>query len=212
MSNCERLRSSVGYRCVQVFLMALFALIPLQSHAHTEEAATGFLSGFTHPVFGPDHLLAMVSVGIISSQLGGANIWRIPSAFVMAMIAGGVLGVYQMPLPYGEFGIALSVLLLGIAIVFSNKKTSPLLITVCVMFFGMFHGHAHGLEMPKTAEPVYYTFGFVTSTSALHLLGVIIGEISIRRERLWKALRYAGAGMAACGVLFLLRVLPSYAY
>jgi urease accessory protein len=200
--------SSIRYnRYIRTLLLIALTLVPLHSFAHVEEAATGFMSGLKHPVFGFDHLLAMVSVGIISSQLGGVNIWRIPSAFVLAMIFGGIVGAHQISLPYGELGIAMSVILLGSGIIFSNKNTPALLVTICVIFFGFFHGHAHGLEMPKTAEPAYYTFGFVISTSALHVLGVIIGEISIRRTQLLKVLRYGGVGMAVCGVFFLLQAL-----
>jgi len=180
-------------------------LFPCSAFAHTEAAAAGFMSGLEHPVFGFDHLLAMVSVGIISWLLGGINIWRIPGAFVTAMIVGGVVGAYQVPLPYAEFGIAISVVLLGLGIIFSNKNTSPLLVTICVMFFGFFHGHAHGMEMPRAAEPVYYTFGFVVSTSVLHVVGVVIGELSIHRAQLAKVLRVTGGAIAACGMFFMLQ-------
>jgi len=193
------------HRFIKWVALAAAGLIPCSAFAHTEEAATGFVSGFKHPILGFDHLLAMVSVGVISSQLGGINIWRIPGAFVTAMIIGGVIGACQIPLPHGEFFIAVSVLLLGIGIVLSDKDTSPFLVTACVMFFGLFHGHAHGMEMPRSAEPVYYTFGFVVSTSLLHVVGVIIGEVSIRREKLSKGLRLVGGVMAACGMFFMLQ-------
>lgn len=193
------------HRSVRNWLALALVLAPCSAFAHTEEAATGFMAGLRHPVFGFDHLLAMVSVGVISSQLGGANIWRIPCIFVGAMIVGGCLGACGVPLPHSELGIAISVVALGLGIIFSDKTTPPYLVSVCVMFFGIFHGHAHGVEMPRAVEPVYYTFGFVTSTSLLHILGVIIGEVSIRRAPLSRVLRFAGGAMAACGMFFMLQ-------
>src|SRR5206468_8537464 len=107
-------------------------------------------------------------------------------------------------LPHREIGIAASVLCLGVAIVHVEKSTSPWLPFFFVLFFGMCHGHAHGTEMPNSPSPAFYTFGFLVSTSVLHLLGVAIGEMPIRHERLTSSLRYAGAAMAGMGTTFLL--------
>lgn len=183
---------------------ALALLLPGLCSAHGAQDASGFLGGLLHPVFGFDHLLAMVSVGIVSAQLGGANIWRVPLGFVSAMVVGGMLGVLQMPLPAREWGIAASVVFLGLAIVRVTRHTSPWWPLAFVLFFGLCHGHAHGVEMPRSASPAFYTFGFLTSTTLLHLLGVLIGEVAVRREPLWKALRYAGVAMAGVGVSFML--------
>jgi len=198
------MNSKSDRRLIASLLPVILMLTPSVCFAHTENDAGGFMAGLLHPVFGPDHLLAMVSVGIVSSQLGGANIWLIPVAFVSAMIVGGAIGIFQVPLPLGEIGIAMSVIFLGLAIFRVSRDTSPWLTFVFVIFFGMFHGHAHGLEMPASASPAFYTFGFLISTSLLHVTGVLIGEISTRRERLYSALRYSGAGMAMIGVTFLL--------
>ncbi len=186
------------------FIVAVFFMLPGLAFAHQEADGSGFIAGFTHPIYGLDHLLAMICVGVLSSQLGGKNIWVIPSVFVLSMVVGGIIGVYQMPLYYTEIGIALSVVILGAAIVRSDNQTKSLYIAIFVALFGMFHGHAHGLEMPDSASPVYYTFGFLTSTATLHLVGVIIGEFTVRKEKLLAGLRNVGAGVAGAGVLMLL--------
>lgn len=192
------------FRRARRLLPLVVLLLPSLCFAHAKQDGQGFMAGFLHPVFGFDHLLAMISVGIVSAQLGGANIWRVPLAFVSAMVVGGIVGVYQVPLPLREVGVAASVIFLGVAIIHVNARTSPWVPFLFVLFFGVCHGHAHGTEMPNSVSPVYYTFGFLTSTSLLHLVGVFIGEMAIRRERLVGALRYSGAGMAGVGFMFLL--------
>jgi len=122
-----------------------------------------------------------------------------------SMMLGGVLGVLQMPLLFGELGIAISVIVLGASIINSNRGTGVLVISSFVVFFGIFHGHAHGLEMPSSASPAFYTLGFLTSTALLHITGVIIGEMAIRRTHWVTVLRYVGAGMAGAGTLILLQ-------
>jgi urease accessory protein len=110
---------------------------------------------------------------------------------VSAMIAGGAIDIFAVPLPLGGIGIALSLIFLGLAIFHVSRDTSSWLSFAFVLFCGMFHGHAHGLERPVSASPAFYTFGFLISTSALHVTGVLIGEASTRRERLYGALRYS---------------------
>ena len=187
-------------------LALVLLLVPALCSAHGQDDGAGFVSGLLHPVFGFDHLLAMVSVGIVSAQLGGVNVWRVPLAFVCAMTAGGAIGIFRVPLPFRELGIAASVILLGVAIVLVRRGSSPLWSTLFVLAFGLCHGHAHGVEMPGSASPAFYTFGFLTSTTLLHLAGVAVGEVARRRERLWEALRYSGAAMAGIGLTFLFSV------
>jgi urease accessory protein len=146
----------------------------------------------------------MVSVGVVSSQLGGVNIWRVPLAFVAAMVVGGAIGALKIPLPYGEIGIAASVVFLGITMVLANRFTNPRIPFLFVCFFGLCHGHAHGVEMPNSIDPALYTLGFVSSTALLHVLGVVIGELTHRRELLIGKLRYVGVSVAGVGVTFLL--------
>jgi urease accessory protein len=199
---------SINSRQLQRWLRALLPLLvlalPSVCFAHAKDDGDGFMAGLMHPVFGFDHLLAMISVGVVSAQLGGANIWRVPSAFVTAMVVGGLLGIFQMPLPLRELGIAASVIFLGMAIIHVDAKTPPLIPFAFVLFFGICHGHAHGTEMPGSVSPAFYTLGFLVSTTLLHLVGVGIGELATRREKLISGLRYVGAGMAGVGLIFLL--------
>ena len=180
-------------------------LLPVLAKAHQGGSDTGLMAGLMHPVFGPDHLLAMVSVGVVSVQLGGANIWRIPLAFVGAMVIGAMLGLHQVALPYAELGIAASVLVLGLGIVMAHRGLSPWPITALVAFFGALHGQAHGAEIPGSASPALYTLGFVISTSVLHIFGMIIGEVATMQSWLSKGLRFTGAAVTASGVAFLLQ-------
>ena len=191
-------------RALRVALATVFLALPSLCFAHAKDDGEGFMAGLLHPVFGFDHLLAMVSVGVVSAQLGGASLWRVPVAFVIAMALGGLMGIFQVPLPLRELGIAASVILLGLAIIHVDAATPPLVPFVFVLFFGICHGHAHGAEMPGSISPAFYTLGFLLSTSLLHLLGLGIGELAIRRAKLLSRLRYVGAGMAGVGLMFLL--------
>jgi urease accessory protein len=181
--------------------------LPAVAQAHAGGSDTGLVNGLMHPVFGLDHLLAMISVGVVSAQLGGRNIWRIPAAFVVAMAVGGALGILQLTLAHAELGIASSVLVLGVGIVLAHRHMSPWPITTLVLFFGAFHGHAHGIEMPKAVSPAFYTLGFLISTAVLHIFGVLIGELATMQAWLWRGLRFTGGVMAASGVAFLLQTL-----
>jgi urease accessory protein len=187
----------------------LVLLLPAAAQAHSGGSDTGLINGLMHPVFGLDHLLAMISVGVVSAQLGGNNIWRIPVAFVGAMTIGGAIGIRQFPLLNTELGIAASVLVLGVAIVLAHRRMPPAPITALVMVFGACHGYAHGLEIPKSVSPMLYTLGFVISTAVLHIIGVVIGEVATMQTWLWKGLRLTGGAVAAAGVAFLLQALAA---
>jgi urease accessory protein len=180
-------------------------LLPALARAHQGGSDTGLMAGLMHPVFGPDHLLAMLSVGVVSVQLGGSNIWRIPLAFVGAMLVGAVLGLQQVALPCSELGIAASVLVLGMGIVMAHRGMSPWPIMALIAFFGALHGYAHGAEIPRSVSPALYTLGFVISTSVLHIFGMIIGEVATMQPWLSKGLRFTGAAVTVSGVGFLLQ-------
>jgi urease accessory protein len=161
-----------------------------------------FLSGLTHPVLGADHFLAMVSVGIVSAQIGGRAIWTVPATFVCVMGIGGLLGLLDIGLTAIEAGIASSVLILGLAIA-ADRRLPVALAMTAVAFFAIFHGYAHGTEMPTVANPVTYALGFMTGTATLHISGVVIGDIS-QHYRMGKILlRIGGAIIAALGAWFL---------
>jgi len=189
--------------------MRIFLLIFIISNfavAH-KMGGTGFLSGLMHPVLGFDHFLAMVSVGIWSAQIGGKAIWYVPATFVSFMVIGGILGMSEIEIPIVEVGIALSVFLLGIAI--ATERFIPVWIGLLfVSFFGIFHGHAHGVEMPLVINPLLYAIGFVSGTSMIHILGVIIGIVATKTERHATLLRYMGAGIAGIGLHIFILFIP----
>jgi urease accessory protein len=165
--------------------------------------AAGFLAGLQHPVSGLDHVVAMVAVGLWGAQLGAPAIWLLPVAFPMAMAVGGFLGLVGVPLPGVELGIAASALALGTMVAFEIRP--PLRIAAgMVGVFAVFHGHAHGTELPAGANGLLYSAGFVMATGLLHAAGIGIGLI--HRWRAGRAaLRVAGGAIAVAGVAFLVR-------
>ncbi len=174
-------------------------LLPGAAHAHSFRGDAGFMSGLYHPVLGFDHLLAMLCVGIVSAQIGGRSIWTVPTTFVLIMAVGGYLGLENIPLPGVEYGIACSVLLLGLAVA-RGKRIHPVTAYVGVGFFAVFHGHAHGGEIPAMADPLVFSLGFLLGTAAIHLAGVTVGLVSARIKDGPQFLRYVGAGIAGIGV------------
>jgi len=172
--------------------------------AHPQKGeAVGFLTGFRHPISGWDHVLAMVAVGLWGAQLGSPAIWLLPVAFPMVMAMGGMFGLMGVPLPGVEYGIALSAILLGAAVMFELKP--PLTIAALLVgFFAIFHGHAHGTELPPGQSALLYSMGFVIATGCLHALGIGIGTVH-RWGWGQKFLRVAGGVVAAGGVFFLWR-------
>lgn len=182
------------------------ALWPALAWAHVGQGrAEGFLAGLSHPVSGLDHVLAMVAVGLWGAQLGAPAIWLLPVTFPMVMAFGGMLGLMGMPLPGVEAAIALSGILLGLAVLAEWRPPLPLA-AVVVGFFAVFHGHAHGAELPAGASGLTYSIGFVAATGTLHAVGIGVGVI---HRWGWGrvALRLAGAGVAAGGAFFLWKTL-----
>lgn len=168
-------------------------------------SAGGFLSGFVHPLAGPDHLVAMVAVGLWGAFLGRPALWLLPVVFPLVMAAGGAAGVLGMPLPGVEVGIALSAIALGAAVAWGWQ--APLVLAaVLVAVFAVFHGHAHGTELPQAADPIAYSLGFVVSTGLLHLSGIALGELT-RWPWGGKAVKGLGALIALVGAVFLVRAL-----
>jgi urease accessory protein len=170
--------------------------------AHDETGvAGGFASGVLHPVTGVDHVLAMVAVGIWGAQLGGRAMWMLPVAFPMVMAVGGALGVRGVPLPGVEIGIAASALLLGLVIALEARP--PVAAAACLVgAFAVFHGHAHGSELPKAANPLAYGVGFVLATGLLHAAGIALGVIH-RWPAGARALRFVGGGIGIAGAWLL---------
>lgn len=185
-----------------VFALLLLAAGVAQAH-EAEGLAGGFATGFMHPLLGPDHLVAMVAVGLWGAFLGAPALWLLPVVFPLVMAAGGVLGVLGVPLPAVEVGIALSAIALGGAVALALKP--PLVVAaLLVAVFAVFHGHAHGTELPQAAGPVAYSLGFVVATGLLHLAGIAFGLLT-QRPAGRVAVRALGGAIALLGVFFLAR-------
>jgi urease accessory protein len=185
-------------------LLALAFASPALAHEAGGEA-TGFVSGLRHPVSGWDHILAMIAVGLWGAQLRAPAVWLLPVTFPLVMAMGGFLGLLGIPLPAVETGIALSAIVLGLMIL--SEARPPLWIAaVIVAFFAVFHGYAHGTELPPGANGLLYSVGFVIATGCLHGTGITMGLIH-RWPVGRRALRAAGGFVAAAGVVFLWRAL-----
>jgi urease accessory protein len=201
-SNLFRV-STFGFRILVCYI--LFAPAPAFAHIQQGEAA-GFLTGFVHPISGLDHVLAMVAVGLWGAQLGAPAIWVLPVAFPLVMAMGGMLGLMGVPVPGIEYGIAASAILLGAAVLF-EVRASLFLTALLVGIFAIFHGHAHGTELPPGQSALLYSMGFVIATGCLHAVGIGIGAV---HRWTWgqKLLRGAGAVVAFGGVFFMWKAMP----
>ena len=175
------------------------------AHADAATLQGGFISGFMHPLSGLDHIVAMVAVGLWGVFLGKPAIWLLPIIFPLVMAFGGALGVIGVDIPAIETGIALSGIVLGLAVAFAVKP--PLWVAgLLVGVFAIFHGHAHGTELPNATSPLVFSIGFVTATGLLHLLGIAFGELA-RWSWGEKVVRTGGMVIAAIGSAFLLGAL-----
>ena len=186
---------------VAVFTCAM-VLLSAAAHAHEGGGiAGGFVSGFVHPILGWDHVAAMVAVGLWGAFLGSPAIWVLPVVFPLVMAFGGALGVMGIPIPSIETGIAVSAIVLGAMVALAVRP--PLWIAaVLVGVFAIFHGHAHGTELPGAANPLAYSAGFVISTGMLHLSGIAFGLL-VRWPVGRIAVRTCGVIISLAGVGFL---------
>ncbi len=180
-------------------LLALAAAQPALAHTGGH-AATGLAAGFAHPFMGIDHLLAMLAVGLWAVQTGGRALWAVPAAFIGVMVLGAGLGMAGAGLPLVEFGILGSVLVLGLLVAAAPRL--PLWAPVAIAgLFALFHGHAHGTEMPEGASGALYGAGFLAATALLHGIGLGLGLAMTRRTA--PLARVAGGAVAACGLVLL---------
>jgi len=164
-------------------------------HGHTH----GFANGLAHPFSGLDHFLAMTAVGLWAVQRGGKAIWMMPLAFISVMALGGMLGMAGFgQFPMIDQAIAASVLIMGIFIATATRMPAAPGIFI-IGLFAMFHGYAHGAEMPATASGLMYGLGFVLATAILHALGISIG-VAAQRMNAMKMVRAAGYIIAVCGI------------
>ena len=192
-------------------VVALAALALAQpAFAHEQVGVAGGLaSGLLHPLSGMDHLIAMVAVGIWGAQLGAPAIWVLPITFPLVMAFGGVLGVLRIPLPIPEVTIALSALVLGAAVAIRLRLPFAAAAAV-VAVFAVFHGHAHGAELPGSANPLAYGVGFVVATGLLHGCGITIGTLT-RWPAGGRLIQGLGVVIATLGGYFLMRSLGGVA-
>jgi urease accessory protein len=198
-------RPELDTRLAWLCLLA-FLICPRVLSAHAPGGETlGFVSGLLHPVSGLDHVLAMIAVGLWGAQLGSPAIWLLPLTFPVVMAFGGMLALMGVPLPAIEIGIALSAIALGLA-VFSEARPELWIAAGLVAFFAIFHGHAHGTELPAGANGLLYSIGFVVATGTLHACGIALG-LAHRWPIGRSALRGAGAVVTLAGVVFLYRAL-----
>lgn len=181
--------------------LGLVLASPVWLSAHGGGSAAGLLSGLIHPVSGVDHVLAMLAVGIWGAQLGQPAIWALPVTFPMVMALGGMLGLLGLPLPGVEVGIGLSALLLGLVVAF-ERRPGLAVAGALVAFFAVFHGHAHGAELPEGQNGLLYSIGFVVATGMLHATGIGAG-LTHKWESGRFALRVAGAGISLAGAWFI---------
>lgn len=178
------------------------ALVPLPAQAHDGTGlAGGLLAGLSHPLSGLDHLLAMVAVGLWGAFLGRPLLYVLPMLFPGMMVVGAAMGMWGVPLPPVELGIALSVITLGGLILLAVR--APIAVACLVVgMFALFHGYAHGAELPSAMDPIGYSAGFVFSTGALHVLGIGLGTLRARAVG-ELALRGVGGVIMAIGGWFL---------
>jgi len=185
------------YRTISVAAAFLFSGVV---DAHTFGApGAGFAEGLAHPFMGIDHLLAMMAVGIWAVQAGGRGVWQIPSMFMAMMAAGAGLAYLGLNLPCVETAILFSVVGLGLMVATSANLSRGLGVWL-VGLFALFHGHAHGQEMPEAGAPLAYAAGFLLATLSLHLVGLGLGYAG---RGLTMALKFGGVAMAATGVYWL---------
>ena len=183
-------------------LLAYVAILPV-AEAHTfGSQGAGLMAGLTHPFVGLDHLLAMIAVGIWAGQLGGRAVWLIPLTCVSVMAAAATLASFGLLLPLIEPAIACSVLVLGLLIAGSVRLPTSVG-ALLVSLFAVFHGYAHGLELPQAASPILYGAGFVLATALLHAIGIGFARNSRQHKMLQ---RIAGYSLIAASGLLLAAV------
>ena len=184
-----------------------FIFAPAAALAHPgHDGAGGLVHGFFHPVTGIDHVLAMIAVGVLAAQYGGRALWLVPMSFLAAMAAAGAIGMAGIPAQIVEAGIGLSVVVLGLMIAFQIKPPT-LVAMVVVGFFALFHGYAHGSEMPDRPAGLSFAAGFLVATATLLGAGVGLGLLLQRRTLSRRLIQAGGGAMSLVGIAVLASVL-----
>jgi urease accessory protein len=190
----------LGAASHRAWVLAALLGCPGMALAHSQAGGdTGFVTGLLHPLAGIDHVLAMLAVGMWGAQLRGNAIWVLPVAFPLVMALGAVAGIIGLPMPAIEPGIVLSVIALGSAIA-CNFRPPLIFAAALVSVFAIFHGYAHGAELPRLADALPYCIGFVMATGLLHLTGIAIGLVT-HLPRGLLCLRVGGAAIAVGGIV-----------
>jgi urease accessory protein len=183
--------------------LAPAAALAHAGHAHGEH---GFIHGFMHPLTGLDHILAMVTVGILAYQIGGRALWAVPATFLAIMAAGGLLGAAGISFYFVEPGIAASVVVLGLIVALAVRPPVALAMAL-VAVFAVFHGYAHGIEAPLDGSATVYGAGFLVATALLHAFGVafgmLVGRFAASQGQI--GYRLAGSAVAVAGLVILSR-------
>lgn len=190
----------IGTTCF--LTLATYLVFASSAYAHVQQGqAASFLTGLEHPWSGLDHVVAMIAVGLWGAQLGNPAIWALPIIFPMVMSFGAMMGLLGIPLPGIEAGIACSAIVLG-AMVLGEVRPNLVISAILVGCFAIFHGHAHGTELPSGQSGLLYSMGFVIATGCLHGLGIFIGLLYR-----WPAgkliLRISGGAISGMGLFFL---------
>jgi len=201
MRSCE-LHRAVGNRLSAGSLLIIGLILPTLVWGHVDSSESGgFVAGFSHPLSGLDHVIAMLAVGLWGAQLGVPAVWVLPLVFPMIMAVGGFLGLVGLLLPGVEVGIALSAVVLGLVVLLEYRAGLGTAMLI-VAFFGLFHGQAHGAELPAGQSALLFSFGFVIATGLLHGAGITVGILHRWPwGQIW--LRSAGAAVLLGGCLFL---------
>jgi urease accessory protein len=194
-------------RAAVTTFIAFFVFAPAAALAHPgHDGAGGLVHGFLHPVTGIDHVLAMIAVGVLAAQYGGRALWLVPLSFVVAVAIAGVIGMAGIVVPVVEVGIGVSVVVLGLAIAFQLRPPTFVAMVV-VGFFALFHGYAHGAELPEGITGLSFAAGFLLATSLLHGTGVGLGLLMQRQASSRRLIQAGGGAIALVGIAVLANVL-----
>ena len=192
-------------RSILRLCVVALTLSPIAASAHVGVGdGHGFMNGFSHPLSGSDHILAMLAVGLFAAHLGGRALWLVPVTFVSIMALAGIAGAAGVKLPFVEFGIGMSVVVLSLAVAFQFNV--PTIIAMAIVgFFAIFHGHAHGAEMPESASGFAYGVGFICGTALLHAAGIGLGLAAGHAGKVYgrRIVQIGGGTMAIGGVAIL---------
>jgi urease accessory protein len=187
-------------RAAVTTFVAIFPFAPAAALAHTGHDASGLAHGFVHPMTGVDHVLAMVAVGLLAAQYGGRALWLVPLSFVVAI--AGAIGMAGIAASVAEVGIGVSIVILGLAIAFQLRPPT-FVAMAAVGFFALFHGYAHGAELPDGITGLWFALGFLLATSLLHSTGVGLGLLLQRQASSRRLVQAGGGAMALVGAAVL---------